>query len=339
MATPSTQKPTPEHIFNTLTSYQLAFALRAAIELELFTRVGEGADQPAVIARAIGASERGTRILCDYMTIHGFLQKSNGKYSLSADSAVFLDKRSPAYLGTMAGFLTHEQNFRNFGALAEAVRKGGCVSQTGDNSAPNDEFWVRFAECMGPLAVPNAMFIAKLIDAASAKPMKILDIAAGHGMYGISIARQNANAEVTALDWAPVLEVAKKNAERSGVAGRYSTRPGSAFEVDMGTGYDYVLLTNIFHHFNQADCTQLMKRVHAALKPGGKAITVEFVPNEDRVTPPTAAAFSLIMLGNTNEGDAYTFSEYETMFTSAGFKNTSLHPVPEMPQQVILAEK
>jgi len=136
-----------------------------------------------------------------------------------------------------------------------------------------------------------------------------------------------------------VLAVAKENAAAAGVADRVSLRPGSAFEADMGDGYDVVLLTNIFHHFDIPTCEKLMRRVHAALKPGGKAITLEFVPNEDRVTPPMAAAFSLIMLAETDSGDAYTFSQYEKMFHSAGFVKTTLHPVPDMPQQVLLSEK
>jgi len=109
--------------------------------------------------------------------------------------------------------------------------------------------------------------------------------------------------------------------------------------VDLGDGYDVVLLTNIFHHFDIPTCEKLMRRVHAALKPGGKAITLEFVPNEDRVTPPMAAAFSLIMLANTDAGDAYTHAQYEKMFCNAGFSKTTLHPVPDMPQQVLLSEK
>jgi len=127
--------------------------------------------------------------------------------------------------------------------------------------------------------------------------------------------------------------------QKFGVADRYSVREGSAFETDMGSGYDYVLLTNIFHHFDMPTCEKLMRRVHAALKPSGKAITLEFVPNEDRVTPPMAAAFSLIMLAGTDAGDAYTFSQYEKMFQNAGFRKTTLHPVPDMPQQVLLSEK
>ena len=123
------------------------------------------------------------------------------------------------------------------------------------------------------------------------------------------------------------------------MADRVSFRPGSAFEADLGNGYDVVLLTNIFHHFDIPTCVKLMRRVHAALKPGGKSITLEFVPNEDRVTPPMAASFSLIMLAETDAGDAYTFSQYEKMFENAGFLKTTLHPVPDMPQQVLLSEK
>jgi 2-polyprenyl-3-methyl-5-hydroxy-6-metoxy-1,4-benzoquinol methylase len=158
-------------------------------------------------------------------------------------------------------------------------------------------------------------------------------------MFGITIAKQNPQAQIVAVDWPAVLEVAKENAQAAGVASRYKTRPGSAFDADLGEGYDFVLLTNIFHHFDKPTCEKLMRRVHAALRPGGLAITSEVVPNEDRVTPPTAAAFSLIMLANTDAGDAYTFTEYEKMFRNAGFAKSTPHPVPEMPQQVIVSEK
>ena len=123
--------------------------------------------------------------------------------------------------------------------------------------------------------------------------MRVLDIAAGHGMYGIAIAQQNPNAQITAVDWPAVLEVAKENAEKAGVSARYTARPGSAFQAELGVDYDFVLLTNIFHHFDKDTCVQLMRRAYQALKPDGSAVTLEFVPNEDRVSPPTEAAFSL----------------------------------------------
>jgi ubiquinone/menaquinone biosynthesis C-methylase UbiE len=339
MATATAGRPTPERIFNTLNAYQQTAALKTAIELDVFTAIGAGANTAAAIAAKTGAAEKGVRILCDYLTIQGFLTKDQGRYALTQESAIFLDRKSPACAGSMAQFLGGEELRSNFESLTQAVRNGGSLSSGRDNTKPNDEFWVAFARSMAPLTVPSSEFIAGLLRANEGKPCKVLDIAAGHGMYGITVARKNPKAEIVALDWPNVLTVAQENAKKFDVAERYSVRAGSAFEVEMGSGYDYVLLTNIFHHFDVPTCEKLMRRVHAALKPGGKAITLEFVPNEDRVSPPTAAAFSLIMLANTDTGDAYTFAEYEKMFRNAGFVKSTLHPLSEMPQQVVVSEK
>lgn len=332
-------KPSPERIFSTLTAFQQTEALKAAIHLDIFTKIGEGASEVSLLAKAVGASERGVRILSDYMAIFGFLTKENNRYGLTQESAVFLDRRSPAYMGSMANFLAADMHRASFGALTEAVRKGGSATDKGDNTKPRDEFWVEFARSMAGLAIPGAEFIAALIGAPEGKPCKVLDIAAGHGMYGITIARRNPAAEIVALDWPAVVSVAHENAKKFGVADRHSTRPGSAFEADFGEGYDSILLTNILHHFDPPGCEKLMRRVHAALKPGGKAITLEFVPNEDRISPQIPAAFSLVMLANTDAGDSYTFAELDRIFQNSGFAKTTEHPIPEMPQTVLVSEK
>jgi ubiquinone/menaquinone biosynthesis C-methylase UbiE len=242
-------------------------------------------------------------------------------------------------MGTIEGFICDEMHYKSFSMLPSAVRKGGSASQHGDNTKPQDDVWVKFAKAMAPMTMPFAAFIAQLIGASEAKPMKVLDIAAGHGMYGITIAKQNPKAQIVAVDWPAVLAVATENAKKAGVSERYSTRPGSAFEGDLGEGYDYALLTNIAHHFDPPAIEKLLRRVHAALKQGGKAVMLEFVPNEDRVTPATAAGFALVMLVNTDAGDAYTFSEYEKMFRNAGYSKSTFHPIPELPEQVIVSEK
>jgi 2-polyprenyl-3-methyl-5-hydroxy-6-metoxy-1,4-benzoquinol methylase len=346
MATPSAvntsgagTRPTPERIFNTLNAYEQTAVLKTAIELDVFTAIGEGVNTAAELAARVKAAERGIRILCDSLVILEFLTKTGNRYGLTEESALFLDRRSPACLASMSQFLGSEKHRNNFDHLTEAVRKGGSAGNWGDNTKPNDEVWTLFARSMAPLTVPSAEFIAGLLHANEGRAMRVLDIAAGHGMYGVTIARKNPKAEIVALDWPAVLEVAKENAKKQGVAEQFSVRAGSAFEADLGSGYDYALLTNILHHFDVATCEKMIRRVHAALKPGGKAITLEFVPNEDRVTPPTTARFSLVMLANTDAGDAYTFSEYEKMFRNAGFGKSTLHPVPDMPQQVIVSEK
>jgi len=340
MATTSpSRRPSPEHIFQTLNAHQQTAALKAAIDLDLFTAIDEGNHRLPEIAKRLRCSERGVRILSDYLTVQGFLRKEAGSYLLTEDAALFLSKHSPHYMGTIAEFLTNQQHFENMARLPEAVRQGGTANERGDNREPNDGLWVSFARSMAPLTVPTALFLAQLVEAQEARPMRVLDIAAGHGMYGITIAQQNPRAHVTAVDWPAVLEVARENAMKAGVAERYTARPGSAFEAELGGGYDLVLLTNIFHHFDKETCIHLMRRTYEALKPGGKAVTLEFVPNEDRVSPPTEAAFSLLMLVGTDAGDAYTLSEYQQMFKEAGFAETRLYPIPGMPEEALISEK
>jgi hypothetical protein len=340
MATPSTANhPTPERIFALMNAFQNTEALKTGIELDIFTAIGEGANTPPLLAAKTGASERGLRILCDYLTIMDLITKENGRYGLTDESALFLDRRSPSSLVAVTGFLGSTWHKKNMEALTEAVRKGGTTGTKGDNRKPQDEVWIAFARSMAGLTIPAANFIAELIGCAEGQPCRVLDIAAGHGMYGITVAKKNPNATIVAVDWPSVLAVALENAQAAAVSGRYTTLSGSAFETDFGSGYDFILLTNIFHHFDMPTCETLMRRAYAALKPGGKAVTLEFVPNEDRVTPPAAAAFSLNMLVGTDAGDAYTFSEYEKMFANTGFAKTTLHPVTGMPQQVLISEK
>ncbi|HXG65443.1 MAG TPA: methyltransferase, partial [Blastocatellia bacterium] len=156
-------------------------------------------------------------------------------------------------------------------------------------------------------------------------------------MFGIAVAQQYPRAEITALDWPQVLEVARENAQKFGVGDRYRLLPGSAFDVEYGGPYDLALLTNFLHHFDPATCEGLLRKVHRALAPGGRAITLEFIPNEDRVTPPLAAMFSLVMLASTPQGDAYTFSQLERMFANAGFSRSEVHPLPPTMQQVVIS--
>ena len=166
----------------------------------------------------------------------------------------------------------------------------------------------------------------------------MLDIAAGHGLFGIEIAKQNKQAHVTGLDWAPVLRLALKNAEKAGVHDRYDMLPGSAFEVEFGGPYDAVLLTNFLHHFDKPTCVGLLEKVRKSLKAGGRAATLEFVPNEDRVSLPMPAAFSLTMLTTTAAGDAYTFKELSAMYTDAGFGGVRAHPIPLSPHTIVLGQ-
>jgi len=339
MSTSAAQQPSPQLFFQTINAHQRTEALKAAIELEVFTAIGEGNTTAAEIAKRCQTSEKGMRVLCDYLTIMEMLTKQTDRYALTLDSSVFLDKHSPAYLGGATEFLCSPMLTEGFKHMAEAVRRGGTAMENDGAISPEHPVWVKFARGMGPMMAMAAPLMAKLADPTADRKLKILDIAAGHGLFGIAFATNNPQAEITALDWKAVLEVAKENAVKAGVGDRYSTIEGSAFDVDFGSGYDLVLITNFLHHFDPPTCETLLRKVHAALADGGRAVTLEFVPNNDRVTPPDAAGFSLVMLAGTPAGDAYTFAELERMFANAGFSRSTMQPLPPTIQQVVISEK
>ncbi len=335
MSTHGTAVPDPGRIFETLCAFQQTEALKGAIELEIFTHIAEGASSVAEIARRAQASERGMRILCDYLTIQGFLGKTDEHYSNSPTAEVFLNKRSPAYIGSMATFLAHPGLMECFHDMAGSVRKGGTVSQ--GTLAPEDPVWVEFARSMAPFMTMTAEIVAKVV-ARPGEAQKVLDISAGHGLYGLMVAKANPSAEIYAADWANVLEVARENAAKFGAAERFHTIPGSAFDSDLGSGYDLMLVPNFLHHFDPPTCVKLLRKLRGAMKPGATLAIVEFVPNEDRISPPMAAAFSLQMLGGTEAGDAYTFRELSEMVSEAGFSESQQQPIAPTPQTLILAK-
>src|SRR5918993_5569312 len=231
-----TPPPSPEQFFEAATSYQRSAALKAAVELELFTAVAEGNRDARSIAARCNASERGVRILSDFLVVTGFLTKDVDGYGLTQDSALFLDKRSPAYMGGMLEFLHAPSLLAGFEDLAGAVRKGGTVAPGGGTVSVENPVWVKFARAMVPMAAPVAGQLPLIVGAKQEGKFKVLDIAAGHGLYGLAFARHNPEAEVVALDWPGVLEVAKEHAQRAGAAERYSTIEGDAFGAEFGGG-------------------------------------------------------------------------------------------------------
>ena len=328
---------TPGIVFEVLQAHQKTAALRAAIELDVFRAVGQGPGDVASIARHAKASERGTRILCDFLVVSGLLVKDDGHYRHTPSSAAFLDPTSPSCLATVARFLSLPEMLQPYAHLADVVRNGRTALPGDGTVEPENPVWVEFAESMAPMMAPMTGPLGAIVLEGRNGPMRVLDIAAGHGLFGIEIAKQNPQAHVTGLDWAPVLRVALDNAKKAGVQDRYDMLPGSAFDVDFRGPYDAVLLTNFLHHFDIATCVGLLKKVHASLKPGGIAATLEFVPNPDRVSPPMPAAFAMTMLASTASGDAYTFAELADMHKQAGYGEVTAHPVPMSPHTIVRA--
>jgi ubiquinone/menaquinone biosynthesis C-methylase UbiE len=326
----------PDLFMDAVVAYQQTAAIKAAIELDLFTEIAKGNATAERLARTTGAAVRGVRILCDYLTVRGHLEKQGDQYRLTQSTAAFLDRSAPSWMGSVVEYLAAPEMMALFlGNPAAYVRNGGSIGLA--NNAPDHPIWVKFAQAMGPSRVLVAKKIAS--ELAVSSPRKVLDVAAGHGMFGIAIAQAFTDAQITAVDWQTVLSVARENAEAAGVSGRYHTLAGSAFDADWGSGFDLVLLANFLHQLDRDACVTLLRKARKSLVSGGRAVAVEFLPNEDRVSPRFPVMFAFQMLGSTPQGDTYTAREFEEMGRAAGFGKVIAKPLPPTPQSLVLFEQ
>src|SRR5262249_39097825 len=152
-----------------------------------------------------------------------------------------------------------------FAGLTAVVRRGGTALPGDGVLAPEHPVWVEFARAMAPIGAFLSTLLAGLLRASPNRPLKVLDIAAGHGPYGIALARENPQTEVVALDWPYVLTVARENAEAAGVADRFRNIAGSALTAEFGDGYDLALLVHFLPDLDPTTCELLLAKVHAAL--------------------------------------------------------------------------
>jgi SAM-dependent methyltransferase len=341
---PPAAAPNPGRIIAMMTAFEQTAALSAAIELGLFTAIAKGARTVEALSAACAAAPRGVRILSDALTVHGLLTKDEGLYGLTPEAAAFLDGAKPTYIGAAARFLASPDAFAR--ALDDPVgwaRRGGPVDRA--NTTPDSAVWVDFARGMATFMRPTAESLAETLSSREPAALRVLDVAAGHGLFGIELAKRLVNARVTALDWTAVVEVAYENAQAAGVGARFQTRAGSAFDADLGGPYDLILVPNFLHHFDRPTCVAFLARVAANLseaqgdRPGGAAVIVEYTPDASRVAPPVPALFALTMLTATPAGDAYTADELAEMCDRAGLHDVAIAPLAHTQQTLLLARR
>jgi ubiquinone/menaquinone biosynthesis C-methylase UbiE len=313
-------------------AYAPPLILGAAIEHRIFDLLADGAKTAAEVSRENGASLRGVRAIMNALVGFELLEKDDeGRYSLTPESAAFLVRKNPGYLG---GILRHgDQLIPRWLHLSEIVKTGKpatAVNQEGDGSA----FFVDFVEDLFPVGYPSA----KALAAAFPQARKVLDVAAGSGVWSIPLAQNSKEVRVTALDWPGVLPATRRVTERMGVAGQYEFLAGDLNSADLGNGYDLATLGQILHSEGETHSRALLGRVFQALAPGGTIAIAEFIANEDRTGPPLAMLFAVNMLVNTEDGDTFTVTEISQWLREAGFVDPRTMEVPA-PSPLILASK
>ncbi len=319
-------KHDPDPVIRLLEGYRATALVRAALELDLFTRLPGTA---ASVARAARCSERGVRIALDALSAMGLVRKSGARYAHTPLSRAFLSRRSPASIAEVSRLFVHERMWRAYFDLPGAIRAGRSVLAR-DAHAPNQEFWLDFARITARQSLVWAEALARMV--RPGRGTRVLDVACGSGVYGLAMAARGA--DVTLFDQAYVLRETRRVAR--GRRARFLA--GDIFRRAWGGPYDVVILSHVLHHFDARGCADLLRRARAALAPGGTLAIQEFVPDDARKSRLRQLMFGVTMLLWTKAGDAYTWRELRGMIGRAGFRRARISGWSE-PRQVILAEK
>lgn len=288
-----------------------------AVQLDLFSRIADGHDTVGDLARAVPASERGVRMLADGLCALGLLGKADGRYRLSPASRTYLVRSSPEYIGAI---METDHLWDAWGRLPAVVRTGHAVQAVEKQDVAEAFFPVLIRTLHVLNREPARRLAAALGAGVRYSGLRVLDVAAGSGVWGIAIAEADAAARVTAQDFPGVLASTREFAERHGVAGRFEYLAGDLKVVEYGSErFDLAILGNIVHSEGEVSSRRLFGRLHEALAPGGRIAIVDMLPAEDRTGPPPAVLFALNMLVNTERGDTFTLSQYRAWLGEAGF--------------------
>ena len=309
--------PDPQALLEIHFSFAPAFVLNAGVQFDVFSHIAAGSSTPAEIGRAAGADERGMRMLLDALTGIQLLSKNDGRYELTPLSAEYLVRGRPHYAAAM---LEDGGMVQAWSGLTEAIRTGRPTRAV-EQQELAEQF---FPTLISSLHVVHTHQAKRLADALGAGPsrqgLQVLDVACGSGVWGIALAQADSQARVTAQDFPKVLEFTRKYVENSGVAERYEYLPGDLKATDLGENrFDVAVLGHIVHSEGEAASRDLFRRLHGALKRGGRAVILDMIPNDERSGPPFPLFFALNMLVNTTAGDTYTFGEYRQWLNEAGF--------------------
>jgi 3-hydroxy-5-methyl-1-naphthoate 3-O-methyltransferase len=329
---------TPERILRFSWAFVAPLVLEAAIRHRVFDVLDGGPKTIQQIHQETGASERGLTAILNLLVGLDLLAKDQrDSFSLTPESAAFLVSTKPGFHG---GLLRHcsQELMPKWLHLNEIVATGKPVESV-NKEGPGAEFFQAFVNDIFPLSYPAAQTLARhLLFEGNGRSFRVLDLAAGSGVWGIALAQSSQDVQVTAVDWPDVIPVTRKTVARFGLAERFSFIEGDLLEVDFGSDYTVATLGHILHSEGRARSQALLDKTFHSLGSGGTIAIGEFLVNQDRKGPVNALIFAVNMLVNTDVGDTYPFEEISGWLGKAGFVNARTFEAPG-PSPLILATK
>jgi 3-hydroxy-5-methyl-1-naphthoate 3-O-methyltransferase len=329
---------TPERIMQFVFGFGSTLILEAAIKHQVFDLLDSGPKTIGELSQGSGASERGLRAIMNALVGLNFLLKDHQeRFFLTAESSQFLVSTKPGFQGAILRHAS-EDLIPKWLRLNEIVATGKPLAAANQQSCGED-FFEHFVTDIFPMSYPAAQTLAHHLALNGAgSPVRILDVAAGSGVWGIALAQCHPQVHVTAVDWPQVISVTRRTAARFQLADRFSFVEGDVLQAEFGKDYAVTTLGHILHSEGRDRSRALLRKTFAALRPGGTVAIAEFVANHDRRGPMNALLFAVNMLVNTEFGDTYSFEEIGAWLAEAGFVDARRLEAPG-PSPLILATK
>jgi ubiquinone/menaquinone biosynthesis C-methylase UbiE len=311
------QDLSPRPLMRILGDFANSQILDASIEYDFFTFIYRGYQTAEEVAQQAGTDTRATRIVLDSLPALGLIEKRAGKYFLTPAAEVFLVKGKPTYVGDFRHVaLALWDGMAN---LKQSLKTGKPLSRL--DTGAELQVWEKLVLGIIVIAEPAAKALCDLLKiGGERKGIKVLDIAGGSSIFGMTILARDPSAQITQLDWPNVNAVAKKLNRERGLDGKIRFIDGEHHSAEIETRhYDLVLASNFCRFESPAGNQKLFAKAYSALKSGGIFVVNDFVPNEERTEPTFALRFSVYTLTHTPEGECWTLSQYSSWLKKAGF--------------------
>ncbi len=310
----------PDRLDQMIRGYMPSRCLLTALELDIFTAVGDGASAEQ-IGTKVRANARAVGMLLNALVALGLLAKSGDDYKNTPESARFFVQGSK---DNHRNGLLHTANiWHRWSTLTDAVRSGTRIPIGRDD---NPEWTHSFIAGMQRNAKDRAPLVVKAMGTAGVR--RILDLGGGSGAYSIAFAKASPDVQCEILDVPEVVPLTAEYVGQAGVSEQVKLRPGDMLHDDFGSGYDVIMLNAICHMFSEEQNREIFRRAYRALAPKGRLVVQDFILNPDKTGPQHAALFSLNMLVSTDSGASYSEFEYTRWMKDAGFTEVARINLP-----------
>jgi len=320
------QQLDPSHIMQTATAFFASKVLLTAVGMDLFTTLGDSRLSAARLGEALSLHPRGWYDFFDALVALGFLEREGdgpeGRYKNTPQTAAFLNKKSPRYIGGLAEML----NSRLFGFwndLGTALRSGKPQNETRHGGKPifealyaNPAALVQFLDAMTGFQAANFELLAQQFDFTRYKT--VCDVGGALALLSRIVGARHPHLSFTSFDLPPVMPLAQKHISEAGMQGRITAVAGDFFQEDLPKA-DVVTMGNILHDWNLEKKKTLIAKAYAALPSGGALIVIENIIDDARRENAFGLLMSLNMLIEFGDAFDYTGADFRAWCGHAGF--------------------